>query len=43
MSISQSSKAPAAEETKNSAIDNVKSFIAGGLGVFSAVLVGEKA
>ncbi|KAG1757737.1 hypothetical protein EDB19DRAFT_1901238 [Suillus lakei] len=36
-----SSEAPAAEETKNSAIDNVKSFIAGGFGGVSAVLVGH--
>ncbi|KAG1797918.1 mitochondrial carrier domain-containing protein [Suillus variegatus] len=36
-----SSKAPAAEETKNSAIDNIKLFIAGGLGGFSAILVGH--
>ncbi|KAG2154689.1 hypothetical protein DEU56DRAFT_725712 [Suillus clintonianus] len=34
-------EAPAAEETKNSAIDNVKSFIAGGFGGVSAVLVGH--
>jgi hypothetical protein len=40
--ISQSSEAPAVEETKNSAIDNAKSFIAGGFGGVSAVLVGEK-
>ncbi|KAG1817800.1 hypothetical protein EV424DRAFT_1324215 [Suillus variegatus] len=33
--------APAAEEAKNSAIDNVKSFIAGGFGGVSAVLVGH--
>ncbi|KAG0704336.1 hypothetical protein DFH29DRAFT_981461 [Suillus ampliporus] len=33
--------APAVEETKNSAIDNVKSFIAGGFGGVSAVLVGH--
>lgn len=36
-----SSETPAAEETKNSAIDNVKSFIAGGFGGVSAVLVGH--
>ncbi|KAG1749841.1 uncharacterized protein EDB91DRAFT_1235288 [Suillus paluster] len=36
-----SSEAPAVEETKNSAIDNVKSFIAGGFGGVSAVLVGH--
>ncbi|KAH7928502.1 hypothetical protein BV22DRAFT_1126480 [Leucogyrophana mollusca] len=36
-----SSEAPAVEETKNSAIDNAKSFIAGGFGGVSAVLVGH--
>ncbi|KAG2741260.1 hypothetical protein P692DRAFT_20880313 [Suillus brevipes Sb2] len=36
--LTVSSKAPAAEETKNSAIDTIKSFIAGCLGGFSAIL-----
>lgn len=36
-----SSEAPAAEETKISALDNVKAFIAGGFGGTSAVLVGH--
>jgi len=36
-----SSEAPAAEESKISALDNVKAFIAGGFGGASAVLVGH--
>jgi len=36
-----SSEAPAIEETNSSAIDNAKSFIAGGFGGVSAVLVGH--
>ncbi|KAG2159697.1 uncharacterized protein EDB93DRAFT_1236996 [Suillus bovinus] len=39
--VGNTCEAPAAEETKNSAIDNVKSFIAGGFGGVSAVLVGH--
>ncbi|KAH7885923.1 hypothetical protein F5I97DRAFT_1809627 [Phlebopus sp. FC_14] len=36
-----SSEAPAVEETKRSALENAKSFIAGGFGGVSAVLVGH--
>lgn len=38
--LQQSSKAPAAEESRVSAAESVKSFIAGGFGGVCAVLVG---
>lgn len=37
----QSTDAPAAEETRVSAVESVKSFIAGGVGGVCVVLVGE--
>ncbi|KIJ68610.1 hypothetical protein HYDPIDRAFT_173291 [Hydnomerulius pinastri MD-312] len=39
--VGVSSEAPAIEEQKSSAIENVKSFVAGGFGGVSAVLVGH--
>lgn len=36
----QSSDAPAAEESRGSAVESAKSFIAGGFGGVAAVLVG---